>query len=175
MSKRSPLSSRHLAAVALILCIGTGSAGALAQWGWRDSSGNVTYSDAPPPPGVPASDILRQPSSLMPPPAPAESNPATGESATSPAPAGPKSVADQEAQFRKRLAEQRKSQEKQAQEQMQTAQRADDCSRARAYRQTLGDGTPVLDSDANGNRSYLDDARRAAEMQRAQDVIAKNC
>jgi len=175
MSKRSPLSSRRLATLALILCVGTGSAGALAQWGWRDSSGNVTYSDAPPPPGVPATDILRQPSSLIPLPTPVENAPVKGESAASSAPTGPRSLADQEAEFRKRQTEQRKSQEKQAQEQMQAAQRADDCNRARAYRQTLGDGTPVLDSDSNGNRSYLDDARRAAEMQRAQDVIAKNC
>jgi hypothetical protein len=34
---------------------------AAAQWKWRDQRGQTQYSDLPPPPGVPESDILQRP------------------------------------------------------------------------------------------------------------------
>jgi len=39
----------------------------------------------------------------------------------------------------------------------------------------LEEGTRLLRPDAEGNRNFLDDDQRAAEVQKTQDVIAKNC
>ena len=33
---------------------------AFAQWKWRDKNGVVQYSDLPPPPGIPAQDVIQQ-------------------------------------------------------------------------------------------------------------------
>jgi len=39
----------------------------------------------------------------------------------------------------------------------------------------LQGGTRLLRPDANGERNFLDDDQRAAEIQKTQDVIDKNC
>ncbi|SPE29051.1 conserved exported hypothetical protein [Burkholderiales bacterium] len=173
-----------------------------AQWVWRDTSGEITYSDSPPPAEVIRSDILRQPSGGAPattsvsdatssapdaastPPAP------TGSAGTAPpsppaaapqnAPASkpdsaPKSLAEQDADFRKRLGEQQKADQKQAEEDSQAAERAGACAQAKSYLEMLEGGTRLLRPDANGDRNFLDDDQRAAEIQKTQETVAKSC
>lgn len=159
---------------------------AQAQWAWRDSSGRTTYSDAPPPADVKPADILRQP----PPPdnAPLPNAAANGygsggpaNAATSPAAeprkAGPppKTWAEQEADFRKRLAERERARQKVQEEEEQVAARTSRCAQARSYVQTLDSGMRIMRPDDQGNRNFLDDAQRASERQKAQDSIDKNC
>ncbi len=190
---------RPRGACRLLLTIGLLAAGsAQAQWAWRDANGEMTYSDSPPPAGVEQSEITHQPTS-SPPSNPSTSPGPTGNSVGSvPTPTGtaarpetpaaspqapqanrpnaaPKSLAEQDADFRKRLAEKQKTEEKQAEDEAQTTQRTEACNQAKSYLDTLQSGTRLLRPDANGDRNFLDDDQRAAEIQKTQDAIEKNC
>jgi len=186
--------------LALLLAGGTNSV--QAQWSWRDATGEVTFSDSPPPPNVPRSEILRQPTTVsssssdasspsvgspsnantLPaapttprPPAPGATPPQTQAPQPNRPSAPPKTWAEQDADFRKRLADQQKAEEKQAEEEAQTSQRADACNQAKTYLDTLQSGARLMRPDANGERNFLDDDQRAAEIQKAQENVEKNC
>lgn len=189
--------SRRVLLFALMLA---GSlATAQAQWAWRDANGEITYSDSPPPADVSRSNILRQPtgastssadSTAVAPSAPSASTtpppvsprvgtsaappPAQPAQANKPNPA-PKTLAEQDADFRKRLAEQQKAEEKQEQDEAQASQRSEACNQAKTYMDMLQGGTRLLRPDANGERNFLDDEQRAAEIQKTQDAMEKNC
>lgn len=186
--------------ILLITLMAAGSLGtAHAQWAWRDANGEINYSDTPPPADISRSNILRQPTGTSsnsadttpeassvpsggasPTPVP----PRAGTSAPLPPPpasqanrptSAPRTLAEQEADFRKRLAEQQKAEEKEAQDEQQTSQRAEACNQAKTYLEMLQGGTRLLRPDANGERNFLDDEQRAAELQKTQEIIDKNC
>lgn len=170
-----------------VLCIGAAlmlatAAPASAQWAWRDASGSIVFSDQAPPPTIPDSQIIRRPAGRTAPPA----APATAVPAASPAaaatgtaaaakPAGPRSAAEQEQEFRKRQQERADADKKQAETQSANARREADCERARGYLRQLEDGMRIARTDAQGNREILDDAARNAEVQRTRDLISSNC
>lgn len=156
--------------MAVLACTLGTSTDALAQWKWRDSSGVVQYSDRPPPPGTPQSAILSQPSSYRAPPAPAASTPAPPSEEL-------KEAAELDARKRKAEEEEkaRLAAQKKAEEDRQAKVRAENCERARSYQRSLNDGIRIARVGENGEREILDDAARAAEQRRTQDLIAKNC
>lgn len=93
-----------------------------------------------------------------------------------PAPAAKKSLAEQEAEFRKRRTEQNESQEKAEKEAAQTAQRKKACEDARAYLAGLQARNRVVRTDPKtGERSFLDDAGYEKEIVAAQASVAANC
>lgn len=100
----------------------------------------------------------------------------TPGSATPAASPQQKSLAEREADFRKRQldsAEARQKEEAKAAE--QSAQR-EDCERARTYLKSLQEGQRITQVDPKtGERVFLDDANRPAEIARAQKVVASNC
>jgi hypothetical protein len=151
------------------------AAPAAAQWAWRDENGRLVFSDRPPPAGVKADSIVRQPGAqTAPPPAPNVSGDAKaevkGETKTA-----PKTIADREMEFRKRQQERAEAEKKQAEEQAQAARKAQECERARGYLRSLEEGHRIARTDAQGNREVLDDAQRAAEIRRMRDVVARTC
>ena len=173
---------------------------AQAQWAWRDANGEMTFSDSPPPADIQRSEIVRQPSVASPAPTdvtsaapgapgaysgngvPAAASPGNAAPPAAPAPqpanrpnTAPKTLAEQEADFRKRLAEQQKTEQKQTDDEAQEAQRADACNQAKTYMNMLQGGTRLLRPDANGQRNFLDDEQRSAEIQKTQEIIEKNC
>ena len=190
---------------ALFFALTLVASAAQAQWSWRDANGEVTFSDSPPPPEVMRSDILHQPTggvsisttgsepapatAVAPAAAPAGaphpgSPPKIEAPATAPPPgaqrpskpdAGPKTLAEQDADFRKRLAEQQKAEQKQAEDEAQAAQRAEACNQAKSYLQVLQSGARLMRPDASGERNFLDDDQRAAEVQKTQEAVDKNC
>ncbi|GAB4482101.1 MAG: hypothetical protein OHK0044_30990 [Burkholderiaceae bacterium] len=161
-------------AAALIACLLL-AAPAAAQWAWRDENGRLVFSDRPPPAGVKAEHIVRQPSAQ---PAPL---PAVGDADSAKAgakgetKAGPKTIADREMEFRKRQQERAEAEKKQAEEQAQAARKAKECERARGYLRSLEEGQRIARTDAQGNREILDDAQRAAEIQRMREVVTRSC
>lgn len=198
------LPARSTVGPAFFLCALALAASAQAQWAWRTPNGDTTFSDSPPPPNVPQTDILRQPSaptisnsnvearapspssSQGSYPSVAQGSPGTSSPGSAPGqpPAGAdahkpaaaiKTLAEQDADFRKRRAEREKSEQKQAEEEAQAAQRAANCSQAKGYLQMIQSGTRLMRPDAEGNRNFLDDDQRAAEVQKTQNTIAKNC
>ncbi len=151
------------------------AAPAAAQWAWRDENGRLVFSDRPPPAGVKAERIVRQPGA-QPAPLPATSDADAAKAGTKgETKAGPKTMADREMEFRKRQQERAEAEKKQAEEQAQAARRAQECERARGYLRSLEEGHRIVRTDAQGNREILDDAQRAAEIQRMREVVARSC
>jgi hypothetical protein len=166
-----------LFAVAGLLLAGPALAG---TWQWRDASGRMVYSDLPPPPSVPASQILRAPTPATPAeqstaaPAPAVGQPAAAARAPAAA-AATRSWAEKEQDFRKRAAEREEAERKQREEREQTARAARACQDARSALRTLESGMRVSTIDAQGERQVIDEAERARRIDAARQEIARSC
>lgn len=154
-----------------------------AQWAWKDANGRTVYSDRPPPPDIKPGSIVRQPTTqTLANPAPASgplddaAKPADGKSSeTKSAPNAPKTTAEREMEFRKRQQERAESDKKAAEEQTKSATKTAECDRARGYMKSLEDGVRITKTDASGNREFLDDAARAAEVERTRKIIQSTC
>ena len=109
----------------LLLAAVAVSAPALAQYSWIDDHGTRVFSDRPPPPGTPPSRILKAPRSAS-----AAEPTATAEPAKPTAP----TLADRDADFRKRAAERDADGRKAAEEAQRTADNAAQCAAARRSR-----------------------------------------
>lgn len=156
------------------------SLSAFAQWQWIDKDGRKVFSDRPPPAYVPAGNILKQPG-VMPvsPPAAAPvesaSQPLTSQASPAKSPASSASGVDKELQERKAKAEAEEAAKKKAEEEKQTKAKAENCARARQAKATLDSGHPVTQSNAKGERIFLDEAGRAAESRRLASIMASDC
>jgi len=143
---------------------------AASQWAWRDEKGRTVYSDRPPPANIKSEQILRQPSqpSFGAPIAPTPE----GKDATK---SGPKTLAEREMEFRKRMQERSEAEKKQAEEQAQAQLKTQECERMRGYLRALRDGQRIARTDAQGNREILDDSQRESEIRRVSDSIERTC
>ncbi|HSQ09006.1 MAG TPA: DUF4124 domain-containing protein [Burkholderiaceae bacterium] len=156
------------------------AAPAAAQWAWKDDNGRVVYSDRPPPSAVKGDRIVRQPSNAQTvlPPQQGATDP-TAKPATDAKPvaasSGPKSVAEQEMEFRKRQQERADAEKKTQDDQVKVAAKAAECERARGYLKGIEEGQRIVRSDASGNREYLDDSQRAAEAERTRKIVQSSC
>lgn len=154
----------RLAALLLLCCAGA----AQAQFVWIGPNGTRQYSDQPPPPGTPASKILKAPGR----PAAAQAMPAA-EPAPAPAIVKTPTLAEREADYRKR-AKAREEQEAKAQtEARRDAARAEYCKDVRKNQRVIESGIRIADIGADGQRRYLSDAERAAAAERNTKQLAE--
>ena len=169
-------SRRALAFSALAAVVALGAPlEAEAQWKWRDRSGQVQYSDRPPPLAVPEADILHRPTEpRRGASAPAAAAPAASAASAVASPPAPR-ASEPELEARRRRAEQEEAARRRAGEERQALVRADNCARARGQLRALEDGTRMARINERGEREILDDQARAAEAQRAQAVVAADC
>lgn len=133
-----------------------------AQYVWLDEKGTKQFSDLPPPPNIPSSRILKQPSGS---PSP------TSE----PTPSSPKAemtTAEKNAEFRKRRTEQAEKEKKAAEEERAAGEKAKNCERARDFQRTLESGERIARTDKNGERSFLTDEQRSRELQETKRALA---
>jgi hypothetical protein len=150
-----------------------------AQWAWRDANGRITASDRPPPSTVADKDIVSRPKTdkraagATTPSAPA----AAASAATAPAASAqaPKTALDKEVEARKAKADQEQAAKKKADEAKQAAIKAENCQRARQQMASLDSGIRIARINAKGEREILDDAGRAAEVNKAREVMASDC
>jgi hypothetical protein len=159
------------------LCV---AGSAHAQWVWKDELGHTVISDQPPPATVPASRIVKQPrgESLSAPSAPVAGT--DGDAPNAPgAPkndaAKPKSLADQEKDYEKRQKAAADAQKKTDEAAAQQQQKQAACTEARHGLAALQSGQRVVQYDDKGDRSFMDDAQRQAELARTQGVVDKVC
>jgi hypothetical protein len=145
---------------------------AQAQWKWRDKNGQTQYSDLPPPAGIAESDILQRPNAAQR-AAPAAAVAASG--AASGAPALAPKGSDPELEAKRRKAEQEVAAKKKAEDEKLAIAKADNCLRAKAQIRTLDSGIRIARTNDKGEREFMDDAARAAEAKRTQDIIASDC
>jgi hypothetical protein len=87
-----------------------------------------------------------------------------------------KSLAEREADFRKRQTEATEARQKSDQKAAETAQNQEACLNAKANLAALQEGHRVSKVDPKtGERVFVDDAERPAEIARAQSLVANNC
>lgn len=152
--------------LALAALLSFGHAGsALAQYAWIDDHGVKQYSDRPPPASVPKARILRQPGGA------AAAAADTSPSPASAAPAAP-TLADRNAEFRKRQAEKAENEKKSAEEAKLAADRRQNCERAADYQRTLESGVRIGTTGKDGERAILSDEQRARELQETRRILA---
>lgn len=168
-SSSNPL--MRLGLVALALALGSGAVLAQSIWKWRDKEGRVQISDRPPPNEVPDKDILQRPSSARAPVAAAAASDAASDVPT------PRVDTALEARKTKAQAEQAAAEK--ARKDIETAKRnqakLEICQRARNQMQGLESGLRVSRINDQGQREFLDDAARAAEVARTRETINANC
>ena len=167
-----PTSNVRWSAAALALLLAAGHAPpAAAQWKWRDRSGQIQYSDRPPPAGTPDAAVLQRPGAMartLPPLVPAASAPGL---ATPPSPR----ASEPELETRRRKAEQDEAARKKLDDERQAVLRAEHCSRVRGQLRALDDGMRIARVNENGERVVLDDNARAAETQRMRAILDADC
>ncbi len=180
----APFALRPLLAFALMAVM---AASAQAQWQWIDNTGRKVFSDTAPPASIPDKNILKRPGAPAPmaavptapaAPAPAGNGSGTGggeTAATPPASPPPAPAVDKELEARKKEAEAAEAAKKKQEAERQARARADNCQRARNAKATLDSGQRVAINNAKGEREVMDDARRASETQRLQQIISSDC
>lgn len=165
-----PLLSFRPAVWTLLLVLGAAAAlPAAAQWKWRDKSGQMQYSDRPPPPGTPEADILQRPPVVAPRPA---AVPASGAAS---APLLVPKSGDPELEAKRKKAEQEEAARKKAEDDRIAIAKVDNCARAKVQLKALEDGQRMSRINSKGEREFLDDKGRAEEAQRSRDVISADC
>jgi hypothetical protein len=162
--------------IALLSLLCLAPLAASAQWQWLDKDGHKVFSDQPPPPDVPANRILRQAGPRAAAPAQTAAAPQAATSAprgVDPAlkPAGK----DKALEEKRRQAEAAEAEKKKAEEEKIAALRADNCKRAHEAKASLDSGRRIATVNAQGEREFMDDKRRAAETQRVNEIIARDC
>lgn len=161
-----------------------------AQWQWTDAQGRSVFSDRPPPLEVPEKNIVKRPAPRSP---DTHAKPAPGKDATSSdteAKAGDKPPAtgaasgnngsappstDPELEAKKLQAQAAQKAQQQADAERQAQIRADNCTRARQAKANLDSGLPLMQINAQGHRVLMDEATKAAEMQRIQGILSSDC
>ncbi|WP_138515446.1 DUF4124 domain-containing protein [Rhodoferax bucti] len=153
--------------------------GASAQWQWIDKDGRKIFSDRGPGSEVPEKNILKRPAGSK--PGNAAASPITPEatdptaSTGAPAPAPKDTGVDKSLEAKKKQAEAAEAAKKKAEDDRIARAKTDNCRIAKQAKATFDSGVRVARTNAAGEREYLDDATRAAEMQRIQGVIEADC
>lgn len=90
--------------------------------------------------------------------------------------APPKSLAEREADFRKRQSEQQESAKKAAAKELDSADRSKNCENAQAYLKSLQTGGRIARTDPKtGERVFMEDNERSSEIERAQRAVDASC
>jgi len=173
----STRTSRLLPLLLTALAAFAAHAPAHAQYSWIDDHGTRVFSDRPPPPGTPASRILRVPraptaASLYGLPAPAAPAPATAETKAETAKPQPPTLPERDADFRKRAAQHEADERKSADDAQHKADLAEQCAAARRNEAALTSGERMADVDAKGERVYVSDDDRARRLVQVRRFLA---
>lgn len=126
---------------------------------WLDTDGKVHYSDQPPPANVKA-QTLRTTSDVA---APAS------------APAAPKTIAEREAELKKNQQAKKEAADKAAKELASMDAEKANCAAAQQNLRALQDGMRMVEIDAKGERSYLDDAQRQQRIEKIKQDVKTYC
>ncbi len=156
------------------------SFGASAQWQWIDKDGRKIFSDRGPGPDIPEKDILKRPNGIKsgnasPSAAPkAATDQETNAAATATPPVKDPGV-DKNLEAKKKQAEAAEAAKNKAEDERIARMKAENCRLAKQSKMTYESGIRVARTTASGEREILDDAARAAELQRLQGIINSDC
>lgn len=169
MAQHRPLFLRSATLFAALAAIALAHPAVAQIYSWKDKDGRVHYSDTPPASG----DVkLIGPARRAPPPA------AEGEDSA--APAAPEAtpqqtLAERELEFRQRRAAAAEAAAKAAEERERAEHRQRVCSESRGQLAALQGGQRMARFNEAGEREFLDDAARSAEIERLQQFLSREC
>ncbi|THF66436.1 DUF4124 domain-containing protein [Pseudothauera nasutitermitis] len=188
MTQKRPAPFAVPALLGALLALVFATAAQAQIYTWKDRDGRVHYSDTPPPAGeVKTMGPARR--TAPPPAAEAEGSAAgnggaEGEGGEAPVVATPPpanaqddepTLAERELEFRQRRAAEEEARAKAEEESRRQAERSRACEQARNQLAALQSGQRVARFNAKGEREFMDDATRAAEIQRAQEFVSAQC
>ncbi len=127
---------------------------------WVDADGKVQYSDSVPP-GVTTSESVR--------------NISGKGQAEAPASYSPKSYVEREAELKKSKQEKEETAQKKTRQAAEADTKKQNCATARENARTLEESARVVTYDANGERTFMDDATREQRLAEARKSITENC
>ncbi|HEY0062946.1 MAG TPA: DUF4124 domain-containing protein [Telluria sp.] len=136
-----------------------------AQYVWVDEKGVKQFSDRSPPSNIPAKNILKTPRGQMPSTPSVEAAPSAAGAAAS----APASLADREADYKKRQVAKADAEKKANEEAAVAAAKKANCEVARANKAQLDSGVRMR-TGADG--AVMDDAQRARESAAANKALA---
>jgi hypothetical protein len=88
----------------------------------------------------------------------------------------PKSAAERDADFKKRQTDGAEARQKEEAKTAENAEKRETCDRAKVYLKSLQEGQRIAEIDPKtGERVFLDDARRPAEIAKAQRTVESSC
>ena len=176
--------NQRISCLALVLATLATALPAQAQWMWVNERGVKQFSDQPPPPSVPPSRILKAPpghtdlrKELNAPAADTAAAQAAAPAAESPeakVKARP-TLAERNADYNKRRLDTAEKEQKAAQEAQQASSKAENCKKTRTNLAALESGQRIIDIDAGGERSFIDDTQRAKRIKENQALLAHTC
>lgn len=151
---------------------------ALAQWQWTDKDGRRVFSDRAPPADIPEKNILKRPGGRS-----AKESPTSTASAALVSTSAPQAVVsvpklsgvDKDLAEKKKKAEEAQAAKRKEDEERVLKAKVENCARAKQAKAGFDSGVRMTRFNEKGEREILDDAARAAEMQRVQSIISSDC
>jgi Domain of unknown function (DUF4124) len=187
-----------IASLGLVFC-----ASALAQYVWLDASGRKVFSDQPPPASVPAKRVLKDPGKPSSSSSSTTSAASANDSATKSGeddPTDPKTQAkaaaaeaankasdavkksaerdkikDKDLEAAKKKIDDEAAAKKKEEQDVRDKAKADNCVRAKQAKATLDSGIRLAQTNAKGERVFMDEASRTVEAKRIEGIIATDC
>jgi len=162
-----PLLSRTTLGALLLLA----ATAAHAQYVWIGPNGTRQYSDRPPPPGTPASKIVKAPGR------PAFDAQAPAADAAADAPSKPEdakappTLAERDAAFRERSKARAEQEQKDLQEATRQRRLAEHCAAARETQAQLDSGIRIAKIGPDGEKTYMSDEEKAARNERVRRAL----
>ncbi|MBL8386335.1 MAG: DUF4124 domain-containing protein [Burkholderiales bacterium] len=158
---------------------------------WRDANGKMVFSDTPPPPGTPPGNIIKapKPRAAAPAAAPAGAPAADGavpEKGSQPGISGTpgtatkggasKSLAEREADFKKRQTEAAEKAKKDEEAAAEAQRREANCRGLRQNLAAMEGGQRIRRLNDKGEPYFVDDAERAKDIERLRrEMAAAKC
>ena len=155
---------------------------AAAQWQWLDKDGRKVYSDRAPPADVLDKNIVKRPGGLA--KAAVKAEPVlnadgtvvvAAQSAQGASSAPKLSGVDKELMEKKKQAADAEAAKRRADEERVTKAKVENCALGKQARAGLDSGVRIGRTNAQGEREIMDDAARAAETKRVQNIIESSC
>lgn len=132
---------------------------------WVDANGQVHYSDGPPPPNANKQKILKKTSS--------DTSASSGDDSA--ASSAPKTTAEREAELKRAQQEKKAAADKAAKQQADAEAMKEHCAALKSNLMAMQQGLRIVQFDADGNRSYMDDQQREQRMAKIQQDISADC
>jgi hypothetical protein len=156
----------------MLFALAVATTAAAQAYKWVDQDGKIRYGDTPPP-GVKATP-LKTPSGPRPPAPSADTAKKDDAKKDGTAKKDEKPLTPEQA-FQKRQKERAEADDKAQKERAEADDKRQNCESARSQLNTIQSGQRISTTNADGERSYMDDEQRERALQQAQRAVADWC